>query len=725
MSRSYSVQLLGSAEGTTPLLLLHVTDLSCFAVLCQEYSKSGHLVLEIEEEQPQSKTVQVLLVIGKAEHRFVASIESWESNLARLLPDEGNEAISALFEQFGSVQKLDTSPASMDRPSSKNQKKRSSEFVLLEEPAQSRSAAPGVDRISLRQDTRDTPLRGSSAVSPAESGGRPVAVTPAPPSVLGAIKGSGRLEVSPQAPVAEPSASREKERTPRKVGRYSMVPQAGPESIYRESLKVQKKEPDPHQPEKEKEPETVESPGSGEPIIQPAYAINKLEREKILGSKELGQDLDWIEEKSSISFLYNLSLEPSPLLSGEGTGQVALSSIRIKKEISEQCCLLAERQGGGRLWYLVIQNGSVVGAYEAPESRHTVLLTLLQRQGHLEQESVVKALEYCESHLVPEEVAMDRLNLLDPYFLQKAISAKIQLLMENLSKEAFVWFSFHRLNKAVEITVPPPPEKERKEPEARPKKYTRDMIASLSKQVLSFRSKSWEEMEEIQEELLSFYPRVDGDLPAVVSGLKLSPKAAKFVEQNLTGEYSLRKIYRLSDLSKKDTFSLVFALREEGHLELEEKQPNGLDQAKIRSLIEEKNDAISGQNLFEFLGLHWSAEGEDIEDASRVLMSRLEGASIKAVGPEHAMMASAVINHVNAAKKVLIDKKSRRQYRAGIIQPHEKEKGIALISKQIEMALFRKQGAELKRLLSRLEEFAPEAAEDQRRALLQMKDKVG
>jgi hypothetical protein len=251
------------------------------------------------------------------------------------------------------------------------------------------------------------------------------------------------------------------------------------------------------------------------------------------------------------------------------------------------------------------------------------------------------------------------------------------------------------------------------------------MIVSLRERVLQFRSKPWEEMEETQKEMMSLYPRVKRDLPEVVSGLKLSPKAAKFVEHNLTGEYSLRKTYRLSDLSKKDTFSLVFALREEGHLEFEEKKPLELDQTGLKRSIQEKNEAIGGQNFFDFLGLHWSTGGEEVKEANSSLLSRLKKASITAVGPEHAMMASAVINHIQAVSKVLIDKNKRRQYRSGIIQPNEKEKGIILLSKQIEMAIFRKQRAELKRLLNRLEEFAPEAAEAQRRAILHIQEKRG
>ena len=407
-----------------------------------------------------------------------------------------------------------------------------------------------------------------------------------------------------------------------------------------------------------------------------------------------------VEDKAT-AFLQSLQLDPTPLKEGTATGDDSILWLEGTPTSGQEACLEAEAPDGKK-WYVFARNGMPVRAYLLPSTRRTSLVRLLQQQKQLSEEQVLEVLTLAERERIPEEAALSRAGMLPPEFVEKAAQAKLRLLLAKLAHEPTVTFSIRYTREIVATAEPletPIP--------AAPPVATSEQVPALKDAIDKYCDYSWEAATGYQNPYLSDCPKVKGDPQLLAESLKLGEKGTRFLINCLNGETALRNVYKTTNLSRKNTFALIFGLHELGMLDFDERPIDELLTEELIRIVGERFNSLKKGSLFDRLDLHWSSTGEEIEEATEHFLKHLSTATPSRVGAEAAGKAEAVMDGIREAAAVLKTNKGRIDHRLTFLEPFNVMQAIDLINSHLEMAVYRIDKKEMNRLLLRITELSP------------------
>lgn len=403
-------------------------------------------------------------------------------------------------------------------------------------------------------------------------------------------------------------------------------------------------------------------------------------------------------ENLALHFLDTLAVS-EPIARGNEPG-AAIGQLFTEQSRSAELFLKGVSDNGS-MWCLFSKGGFVRRAYRRPAAQGTTLATLLQHQKHLTHEQAEAVVWVAAGSGISEEDALLKLGFLPPEFVEQAATAKARIVMAMMAKEQRVMYSLHTLLEPQLGDV-----KAMKTPSA-PARVAPAKVSGLQEAMTKYKELRTEEAEEEQKELLSLIPTIKGDVAALAERLKLGPKGEKFFANCLTGNFPLRKVYTLTNLSRRNTFAMIFALRDVGLLEFVAADNEEILTAELIEMVGTRFATLEKGNLFDRLDLHWSATGIEIEEAEQNFLKHLSSATPSRVGAEVADKARQAAAGIQEASRLLASVELRKEHRLSFLEPFNIQQGLDLVCSHLEMAIYRHDRKEVARLLDRIMEIEP------------------
>lgn len=197
--------------------------------------------------------------------------------------------------------------------------------------------------------------------------------------------------------------------------------------------------------------------------------------------------------------------------------------------------------------------------------------------------------------------------------------------------------------------------------------------------------------------------------PFDVERLGLNNRERRFVRQILDEPRSMFELDRISNLNGDETLRLLMVLDQLEMLERCEQSRRRPEHDKI----EELHATLDRTDHFEVLGVHWSAHGEEIEEAYRELRELLD-----VPDDVHRQFEDEIEELREAASKaraVLSDPESRRRYRDEQVDRSARQSALNVYKDKAEAQQMRDDKSDLMDSLRRIVELEPDNREARRK----------
>ena len=227
----------------------------------------------------------------------------------------------------------------------------------------------------------------------------------------------------------------------------------------------------------------------------------------------------------------------------------------------------------------------------------------------------------------------------------------------------------------------------------------------------TYKEKSWEELNLVQQPYEYQCPSFVGhDAASISEALKLNPKEQRFVENLITGDLSLLEIYKMTNLSRRETVCFVLAMLGAELITFTERPLEELQKRNLTIATKHRYLAIEGANYFGFLDLHWSANAEEIDAAATAINDQLAPVERGLLTPELQQKASEIFDHLRKARAALASHKDRRAYRLTFLEQFNVDQSVELFATQLEWAVYRADQHAINKLVTRIKELTPHQA---------------
>lgn len=395
---------------------------------------------------------------------------------------------------------------------------------------------------------------------------------------------------------------------------------------------------------------------------------------------------------ATLAFLARIPQDAPIVSEGTGGGAEAIRALEAAASSGYQVASFVDPVGDGSTvsrWILLADKGRVERAYVDPEAASALLSLLLQRQGYLDDEQVRAVLQRAADDYLTEEDALAAEELLPASFLVKASRAKLRLLLEKLGLcEEVSW---------VAVGLETPVFRVLRAEESEVGRF-KDLCRAL-------RQRTWNEMEAAHQAYLPFCPQLTKPTEELVQRFGLNDKTARFLDLCATGEHPLRHVYKITGLTRRETFVHLFALRALGYVTFEEPSRDRAFWAKVAETIQKRFPFLVRQSPYEVLELHWTASPFDVSEAVSELEDLLSHATEDHVGADLAARALQLLEYAYAAEEQLATRAGRDAYRAATLDEFQIDQGKKLLTSQLEMAVYRRDRELVERLCEVLTEL--------------------
>jgi hypothetical protein len=394
---------------------------------------------------------------------------------------------------------------------------------------------------------------------------------------------------------------------------------------------------------------------------------------------------------ATLAFLARVPSDAPVISEGTGGGVEAIRAVEAVSAGGQVVAFVRPIEGDAAAtrWILLAERGRVERASVDPEAASAILSLLLQRQGYLDEDQVRTVLQRATDEYLSEEDAIAATEILPASFLLKASRAKLRLLLEKLGLcEEVAW---------VALGLDTPVFRVLRAEESEVGRF-RDLCRAL-------RQRTWNEMEAAHQAYLPFCPHPTAPTEDLVHRFALNDKVARFLDLCATGEQPLRHVYKITGLTRRETFVHLFALRALGYVNFEEPSRDRIFWAKVAETIQKRFPFLVRQSPYEVLELHWTASPFDVSEAVSELEDLLSHATEETVGAELAARAQQLLAYAYSVEEQLATRAGRDAYRAATLDEFQIDQGKKLLASQLEMAVYRRDRELVERLCEVLTEL--------------------
>lgn len=201
------------------------------------------------------------------------------------------------------------------------------------------------------------------------------------------------------------------------------------------------------------------------------------------------------------------------------------------------------------------------------------------------------------------------------------------------------------------------------------------------------------EAEEAEAEIFWYYVHRAENAPT--SPEQLSARGLDREEQRLwdlviTGEYTQRELYAVSDLGKRRTHAVVMALIDVGLAKLEKKMHPKFRLSRMKEELGTKIGQIGAGTLFDVLDLHWMADTRDVQEAYLKVVETfgLHDMEVEIL-EDIQKMSAEVLSRAAEARAALLSRSDRAEYRRTVLEPAQIINALEILQRQGSIDFYR------------------------------------
>jgi hypothetical protein len=193
----------------------------------------------------------------------------------------------------------------------------------------------------------------------------------------------------------------------------------------------------------------------------------------------------------------------------------------------------------------------------------------------------------------------------------------------------------------------------------------------------------------------------------VAGRLGLSDAQRLVVDTHLPSGPTVGDLAASGVLEDLDLVKLVLGLQEMGVVELVAAERTERGREKAVQFLRECHKKL-GEDLFTFLGCHWTDDATDLRNAFNLYLERMEHPFMGGLqDPESKEAKKEVRTKLRQAEKVLFDRDPRIEYRRGLISAREHRMAAEFFLRKGETAMVQGQSGDAERAFLKVLELDP------------------
>ncbi|MCK6527138.1 hypothetical protein L6R50_06080 [Myxococcota bacterium] len=213
---------------------------------------------------------------------------------------------------------------------------------------------------------------------------------------------------------------------------------------------------------------------------------------------------------------------------------------------------------------------------------------------------------------------------------------------------------------------------------------------------------------------LRWLPRPGSE--ALLAQLPLPMPERRFTDRYLPAGFRVRELLQRRDLADRQAVELMLSLADLGISEFTDSEGDMRDKLRLNRALLRCSDGLKSRDHFQFLGVHWSSLGDEVEAAVARLDSALaSGRAAAELGAEQREVLELARARLAEVRATLISADGRRKHRNERIGADQREMAADLFAKQGDMALFKGDARLAGRCFQRALELDPGTADGEER----------
>jgi hypothetical protein len=324
---------------------------------------------------------------------------------------------------------------------------------------------------------------------------------------------------------------------------------------------------------------------------------------------------------------------------------------------------------------ITLREGCLIEFEREPEREEDKLEVLLSNAGKISTEDIARASERAESLGTSVADALLDLRLMEYGDLRVALKTRLIFMARKLWSGEWQKAEVYQFDTSLMRTLTPP--------------------VPIYQQLFSVTLEQYESninatrLETIKKRFERVMLKMNEDSALDINELGLSTKQRRFVEVGLAEKRQIADLLLVSPMGQSDSLAMLAALDDIGLLEKDRVTEWTKQRTRQRNQLELMMLKIEREDHFDVLGLHWSAYGDEVEQAYQNAVKDYSEDNFDAleVGPD----LQKIRARLEQAYQHLKDGPSRRRYRREQISEFKIRSSIDMFRKQAESAQMRRE----------------------------------
>lgn len=408
-------------------------------------------------------------------------------------------------------------------------------------------------------------------------------------------------------------------------------------------------------------------------------------------------------------FLNRLERDEESVIKGNDvSGRAALESVRTAADWRPGAVLIASRPESGTRWYLFTAAGKIVNAYRLPPSSTYSIVGDLIGKGLLSTEAGGRVLKTAREYGLSEETALARHKLLDSEMLKEAVVRRVRGLTSELLSLDTLQYRLYRLKRFPR--------------ESRLASTEIDTYNDLYEQFSTMPANA---MADRESDIIDRYLLLQVRPDLLSHTLALSAEHEAFVAKYLSGAHQLLAVYSQSNLPRESQFGIVSALAEMNLVRFSDAPAQRRltrivnDDSDVSAMVELRASKGAAIDDFEYLGLTWWATSSEVDESIAQIEQSLSPQRLATVPQHMERSASQVLTAARKAYSHLRTAAMRKKAREPLMTGPERHHALELLEAQYRIAVFCGRLPICDLLADRIKEIDPTTAEQLRREALE------
>ena len=385
----------------------------------------------------------------------------------------------------------------------------------------------------------------------------------------------------------------------------------------------------------------------------------------------------------------------APMRSGSCETAVA-RKLFLDLAIQRATGILTWNQADGRTRYGFWSQGGPVGWRTEPMDEGEVLGVLLYKAEQLTREQLRESLEIMQREGCRQGEAFIQMGLMSFPQLVMVLGKQCEFIQQKVLKETRGSWTFHSLETLPERFLPSP------------LRVPAMIFRNLFQQARGMKGDS---LYDALAAYLDQYVYLPPGCIEILPELRFSPVEARLIDTIRAGSWRLRELYAVSPMSRAITAGMMWALIELEFVAFKTQQDDSRAFAAFQTIIDRKKGQAYKGNHFEVLEVHWICLNDEVELAYKRLKEEFEPSRFARMGEPATSDITKINLKLDEAYKVLLDERTRREYRKAVIEESKIVQSAELLGRQGEMAEMRKDRRAASLAYGKALELVPGSAE--------------